>query len=487
MIAWMQKHNKYLVITIWIATIAFIGAGFVGWGSYHYGSKASAIARVGDIDITQEKFNFAYQNLYRQYAKEFGSNFDEAKAKELGLSRQVLNQLVAQSVLLNLAKEYGVIVSDDELALALASNRVFWDKSGHFSKEAYRAFLDSIGLKAKTFEALLRDDLIVQKLMSLLNAKAVNFEKEVIGFSLGVSDKVAYRVLTPKDINVTVDDKRLKEVWEAQKDKYKTPTKYKLSLLWSDLSDINVTEDELKSFYRKNSFNYTDDNGKELSFDEVKAKVEQDYRVKKGKKRALLDYIAFKKGKKRASEQRELALGDRLLPKELWNKIESSNSGKILKPKPINGKYVTVKIDDIIPPQTMSFKEAKPFVERELLEQERAKALMKMAKELLKTPKTLKDESPWLSLGKSETLKDLNIFNSMKFIQKLFTSDKKEGIIKIDNKVIVYRIVKQRVNKQDIPKEIEATANRIKQNEFESSLLKELYSKYTLKMFVKGL
>ena len=486
MIAWMQKHNKYLVITIWIATIAFIGAGFVGWGSYHYGSKASAIARVGDIDITQEKFNFAYQSLYRQYAKEFGSNFDEAKAKEMGLSKQVLNQLVAQGVLLNLAKEYGVIVSDDELALALSTNKSFWDK-GHFSKEAYRAFLEATGLKAKTFETLLRDDLTIQKLMSLLNAKAVNFEKEVIGFSLGISDKVAYEVLTPADINVTVDDKRLKEVWEAQKDNYKTPAKYKLSLLWSDTSDINITEDELKSFYRKNSFNYIGEDGKELSFDKAKVKVEQDYRVKKGKKRALLDYIAFKKGKKGASEQKELALGDRLLPKELWDKIESSDSGKILKPKPINGKYVTVKVDGIIPPQTMSFKEAKPLIMKGLLEQERQKALIKRAQELLKEPKALKNESPWLSLGKSETLKDLNIFNSIKFIQKLFTSNKKEGIIKIDDKVVIYRIVKQKVDNQKITKEIEATANRIKQNEFESSLLKELYSKYTLKMFVKGL
>ena len=49
MISWMQKHNKYLIITIWVATIAFIGAGFVGWGSYQYGSKAGAIGKVGDV------------------------------------------------------------------------------------------------------------------------------------------------------------------------------------------------------------------------------------------------------------------------------------------------------------------------------------------------------------------------------------------------------------------------------------------------------
>ena len=81
----MQKHNKYLIVTIWVATIAFIGAGFVGWGSYQYGSKASAIGKVGDIEITQEKFDMTYQNLYNRYNDIFKGKFDEAKAKEMGL------------------------------------------------------------------------------------------------------------------------------------------------------------------------------------------------------------------------------------------------------------------------------------------------------------------------------------------------------------------------------------------------------------------
>ena len=39
MITWMQRHKKWLVFTIWTCTIAFVGAGFVGWGAYNYGSK----------------------------------------------------------------------------------------------------------------------------------------------------------------------------------------------------------------------------------------------------------------------------------------------------------------------------------------------------------------------------------------------------------------------------------------------------------------
>ena len=60
MITWMQRHKKWLVITIWISTIAFVGAGFVGWGSYDYGKKAGTVAVVGDREVSVEEYNQEY-------------------------------------------------------------------------------------------------------------------------------------------------------------------------------------------------------------------------------------------------------------------------------------------------------------------------------------------------------------------------------------------------------------------------------------------
>ena len=60
MITWMQKHKKYLVVTIWVSTIAFVGAGFVGWGAYDFNkSRATSIAKVGNIDISYQRFQQA--------------------------------------------------------------------------------------------------------------------------------------------------------------------------------------------------------------------------------------------------------------------------------------------------------------------------------------------------------------------------------------------------------------------------------------------
>ncbi len=142
MISWMQKHNKYLVWTIWVATIAFIGAGFVGWGSYSFGSKAGNVAKVGDIEIKQTKLNMVYSNIYNQYNQAMQGTLDDKKAQEMGLIKQAFARLATQAKILNFAKDLGIIVSDTEVAQKLQTLRAF-QKDGVFVKEIYDGYLKS--------------------------------------------------------------------------------------------------------------------------------------------------------------------------------------------------------------------------------------------------------------------------------------------------------------------------------------------------------
>ena len=487
MIAWMQKHNKYLVITIWIATIAFIGAGFVGWGSYQYGSKAGSIAKVGSVKISQEKFNFAYQNLYRSMAERFGGNFDEAKAKELQLPKRAYQSLVAQAYLLNLADEYGVVVSEEELALAIASTPMF-QNNGRFDKTIYQTFLQSRRLKAKTFEAILRDDLRIQKLMGMLDQDAVPFEVQVVAGAFSIQDKIRYEVITPDQVQVPVDEQELRSYWEAHKGEYMTPRKYTLSLYWTDTKDLNVTESELKEFYQKNSFNYTDAQGKEFGFEKARPLVEQDYKIKKGKKAALLDYIALKKGKKSPEKSVKIAEGDATLPPAMWEQVRSAEKGIFLKPKPVGTRYVTVRVDGVEEPREMSFEEAKSAVSAAWLKEAKAQAIKAKAEALTKAPDKLTKVSDYLKVSEPKPLPPLNSVESLQFLQKLFTSNKKIGMISINKKVVVYSIVDQKMGEgdQNVTRSVSGTATQIKKSELSQRLLESLAQKYPVQAFVKG-
>ncbi len=488
MIAWMQKHNKYLVVTIWVATIAFIGAGFVGWGTYQYGTKASTIARVGDIEISKEKFNFTYGNLYKEYANAMKGRFDEEKARKMGLTKIVYSQLVMQSLLLNLAKEFGVVVSDEELAEYISSIPAFQDK-GVFNKKIYLTYLDNQAIKAKDFELIVKDDLIVAKMLKMLNRKAEPYELKVVESALSLMDKIRYEVIRSGDVDITMDEGELRKYWEKNKSSYMTKRSCELSLLWTPTDSIDLKDGEAKEYYEKNSYNYLDKNGKMMKFEDVKKRVEYDLRIKKGKKQALLDYIAFKKGKKTPSESKVLTIGDKALPASMWDEIAKSKVGAVLKPKVIDGKYVSAKVLSVEEPRPMAFEEARSMVEKELVAKKRISEMDKKASKLLEDTSKLTKSSDYLKVDKMEVLKPLSKEETSEFLQKLFTSNKKQGIIAVSGSRVVYEIVDQK--RDDSWKirsaEIVESVNNIKKREFEQEILKDLSRRYPAQSYVKGL
>ena len=489
MISWMQKHNKYLVWTIWVATIAFIGAGFVGWGSYDFGAKAGNIAKVGSIEIPQTKLNMAYSNVYGQYNQMMHGKLDDKKAKELGLVQHAFATLNTQAKILNFAKDAGIIVSDTEIATKLSHIKAF-QKDGTFNKEIYQGYLGSQRLKANVFEERLREELLINKTITLLNINALPLEIETISSAMNVSDKIAYKVLGTKDIHLDINETKLKAFWETKKNNYMTNKSYDFSIIRTRSTEAKVTEEELKSFYETNSFNYTNTEGKQLSFDEAKEKVTTDLKLKKSKKAAQKIYIAFKKGKVQSSEILTLDVNDKKLKKNIWDEIQQKDIGDILKPKVVDNQYITLKIDAIHTSKIKLFEEAKAEVTKQYKTQIVKKELAKLAKTTLQNfDETNMTMSSFVTLEKYDNLKPLNLQESLQFLQKLFTSSEEKGIISISDKVIVYKIIEQKLVKMDENKTdlVKQTVNQLKQNIFESNLIKVLDKKYPTEVYMEGL
>lgn len=489
MISWMQKHNKYLIVTIWVATIAFIGAGFVGWGSYQYGSKASAIGKVGEVEITQEKFDMSYQNLYSQYNEAFKGKFDAAKAKEMGLPQQVFNSLVSQAKLLNLAKQYGIVVSEEELQQYIFSIQAF-QKEGQFNKVIYDTYLKSRGLRPKIFEGVLRDELVTKKLTDFFPNKALPYEEHILASALGIADKISYKVLSLSDMHVQPTEKELEAYWEQFKENYMTPRAYELALLWTGSSDIPTDEKVLQAFYEKNSYNYVGADGKQFSFEKAKALVAQDFRLKKAKKKALKAYVSFKKGALPASETKELQEGDSLLSAEAWKKIAETKVGSIVKPKVVGDKYATIKILKRIEPRVMTFKEARESVAKALTAQKREALLDTKAKEaLVNIDNETLSTTEWLTMSKFDNVSPLNQQETLQFLQKLFTSSEKKGMIAVSDNVVIYKVDAQKMDLVDsnLSEIVAKNVSQIKKSIFEKNLFEALGKKYPTQKFVKGI
>ena len=488
MISWMQKNNRYLVITIWIATIAFIGAGFVGWGSVNFGIKASSVAKVGDIAISKTKYSFNYNNLYSQYAQKFGNKFDKKMAKNLGLDKVVYENLVTQALLLNMAKEYGIIVTNKEIGEEIISYSAFQDSNGTFSKSIYNNFLRARSFKASDYENILKDDLIIRKLFKFVNIKPLDFEKEIMRSILKIADKIKYRVLNKKDINVTINEESSKKYWENNKINYLTKKSYSLDLLWTNTNDINVTNDEIETFYKKNSFNYLDNSGKIKDIKDIKDIVTKDIKLEKAKKQAAIERSRFKKGKIKATQSVVLNI-DNNLSVDAWKAIKTSKIGDYTKPKIVGNRYVTIYIKNIKESKEMTYEQAKKLVLKDYKSNMQDKKLNKLADSMLKDSSVFNLESKnYITLSKPEILKELTPQDSFKVIRAIFASSDKTNKINISSGIVVYTIIDQKIvdNNTTNNNSLDGEFKDIKNKELANNLLNELAKKYKIESYIKG-
>ncbi len=487
MITWMQKHRKYLVITIWISTIAFVGAGFVGWGSYQYGKKSHNVAMVGDVSISVDEFQQAYRNAYQKYNQMLGGRLDEATAKKLGLRKQVLDSLIYRALIENFAQKHGIIVSDKEVQQAILSIPAF-QKNGHFDKATYIGVLQNMQMKPKTFESNLKKELLIQKTLALLSPAAIPVETESLGAALFIADKLRFKIFNADEIDVKVDETSLKKYWETHKNDYMTPRRYKVAVTWIGPADYRPSDEEIAAWYKSHRTDYTDANGEILPLEKVRNRVVDEIRLKKAKRKAELAYIAMKKGKEAPREEIVVDEGDKRFSATLWKAIRGATEGSVLKPKISAHRYAVVKVEKVIEPKVKSFKEAYAAVQADYIMAKKRQNLQARAQ---KASMHLEDGvlTGFITRDSIDSLSPLMPQEAGEFLQKLFSNDKLHGAVLLGDKAVAYTIVEQKLLKDDKLKEHEAlikqNAKKIKSKLIQSNLVARLQQKYPIQIFVK--
>ena len=344
MITWMQRHKKYLIITIWISTIAFVGAGFVGWGQYSYGDKAGAVAKVGNIEITMGELQKSYSRLYSQYNKMFQGNFDEERAKSLGLQAQALKQLTEQALLLNLAESYDLKISDVELLSELKSQEFFF-KDGVFNKGIYKEVLSRNNLNMKEYEEDVKKQMLIQKTLKLLPVEANANESAILDTIMNIADKIEYKTLTDKDITIDTSDVALKPFWESKQQEFMTEVSYEVKYLKQDRITKEHEEAKVSEHYSENKNHFKDAEGKILPLESAKESVLAELDAKATKDMALRTYIAYKKGK--LSQDVKVytvtaSQSNNPFNEDVLEKIKKlSVTSPYLKPVEVDGEYFT--------------------------------------------------------------------------------------------------------------------------------------------------
>ncbi|HBU69570.1 MAG TPA: hypothetical protein DEE98_04205 [Elusimicrobia bacterium] len=164
MMDFLRKHMRI----IFIITLGGLLAGvFIGFGSYSFGGKtpADAVAEVNGTGIPYKHFSSAYNRAVetlRNGKEEVTNDMLEQKKQE------VLQDLIQEEVFSQVAKQYGIKVSDMELAADLRNYPAF-QKDGQFDQRAYfQVVFQVLKTTPHDFEESRRRQISIYKLRQLI-------------------------------------------------------------------------------------------------------------------------------------------------------------------------------------------------------------------------------------------------------------------------------------------------------------------------------
>ena len=480
MITWMQRHKKWLVITIWISTIAFVGAGFVGWGSYDYGSKGGVVAEVGNKEVTVEEYQQEYSNIYNEYARMFGPMFNKEFAEQLKLKDVAFKRVLEKNLIMAYGDSIGFTVTDEEIAKELLKYEVF-QKDGKFDKNLYIQVLNQNKMTPKDFEESLKNSILLQKTQKLFSLNSSEKEIENLSKLLFIQDDIAIKILNLNDVQVQIDENELKKFHDTNKNRYMSEVSYDLEIKTIPLIPSNSTEDEIKVQYDKFKSDYRFEDGRIKTFEEAKQQVIADLDEKFTKKEALSVYLKLKKDEEKFDKIENFVESKLPFLAENIEKINEVKNGEIIKPFFENKNYYIVKLTNKKPSVVLSFEEAKDRVTLDFEKELKSKKLDEMANNMLNG--FVGDNISGVTRESISKIPALEQQEAANFLNQLFSATKKEGVIRLENKAVLFRINSSNMAAYDKAKDelVQNAVMQVQESDLVNNLLKKLETIYPIK------
>ena len=95
-------------------------ASFALWGvPRDFIGQSSAVAKIGGTEISSDTFRRAFDNQLNNLSRQNGGKLDRNAALAIGLDKQVLERLVGQGALLQMADKMKLGLSDETIATGI--------------------------------------------------------------------------------------------------------------------------------------------------------------------------------------------------------------------------------------------------------------------------------------------------------------------------------------------------------------------------------
>ena len=428
-----MRETPILKYVLWIVIISFVLAIFVLWGGGLDAERRGSVfaadyaVKAGDNSMPPGCLRLSYQLYHDRMQSLFGAQFKESYLK--GSVQNLANQMVGTLIMEDIAKEFGLRVSDAELAEAISKTFQFQNP-----KEDYPEMLGRRGVSAEEFERYFRSELLVGKLYDLLADAQYMSDDELKQLYHEQNDKYKAMVAFAKTADFLAkvqppSEADLQAAYSQKKSSLTIEEKRSIKYVSVNPMDVRsalpVTDADIKAYYdihkeqfggkpfdavkeqAKQAFLFTSPAVKERA---DKAFKEATGAVKSAKDEAAITSAATKFGLKVQSTPKPFAknepAGELGLNDALNKAIFEAAKGKWSDPFDMRGGIVRFCVTDIAPAHPATFAEAREGLERQIKE-DRASAAARAAAATVaaaaKDAASLEAEGKKLSLATAQT------------------------------------------------------------------------------------
>ncbi|PSM19747.1 SurA N-terminal domain-containing protein [Nitratireductor sp. StC3] len=253
----------------WIAKLLLLllVLSFAVWGisGQIAGGPSSTVVTAGETTVSALDYRLAYDRQLSVLSQRFGSRITREQAIALGVDAQVLAQLVAGAVLDEQAREMGLGLSQDRLALLTAEDPAFRGPDGTFDRRQFEFVLQQIGMRPEDYIRNREQVAIRQQIVEAVSdgmSVPDTFLKAVALYQ-GEDRTVDMIVLPPALVEPIEDpsDDVLAAWFEDNKIRYEAPEYRKLTYVKLEPEDIAdpraIADDQVRQDYETNIASYT--------------------------------------------------------------------------------------------------------------------------------------------------------------------------------------------------------------------------------------
>jgi peptidyl-prolyl cis-trans isomerase D len=229
--------------------------------SFGYGSftrNKEVLATVGGQEILVSQFNRQLQEQMESLRQRFPGQAEQL-AQQIRLPERVLDQMIDRQLLTRAAADAGFFVSDEDVRRTVAGQGAF-QVNGQFEFATYQAVVRQNGMTPETFEARVREDLLVDQFQRQLAAGVVVGQAEIDQKYRMESEAVEldYVAVDPAKFADAAksDPAAEKAYYESHKIEYLQPEQFKARTLVLTVKemqdDADVRERAEERYYERN-------------------------------------------------------------------------------------------------------------------------------------------------------------------------------------------------------------------------------------------